>query len=211
MRRTTRPTSPASRLGIVAGSLLLGSATVSAQEYHVALDSENSVRFISRAPLEEFDGVTDRIDGYVLLNQGGLEGSDGGEDTEFYFEVDLASLDTGIGLRNRHMRDNYLEVEKYPYATFKGRIESVESAQAGRFRVTAQGVMSIHGRERELSFPCNIARSGDGYRTTCSFEILLTDFDIEIPKIMFLKLADEIRIELDFAVEPVVEGTGETE
>lgn len=153
--------------------------------------------------------MTDRIDGYVLLDRAELEGSDGGGDTEFYFEVDLASLDTGIGLRNRHMRDNYLEVEKYPYATFAGRIESVEVTEPGRFRIAAAGVLSVHGKERQLTVPCEISTRDRGYRTMCSFQVLLTDFDIERPKIMFLKLADAIRIELDFQVEPAASGTGE--
>jgi polyisoprenoid-binding protein YceI len=210
--RTTRYSRQASLLGgIVTGGLLLGSAAAIAQEYHVALSSENSVRFISRAPLEEFEGVTDRIDGYVLLDQAGLGGSNGGDDTEFYFEVDLASLDTGIGLRNRHMRNNYLEVEQYPYATFGGRIESVASSDGGRFNIIAAGTVAIHGTERQLRLPCDIVENGEGYRASCSFQILLSDFDIKIPRIMFLKLADEIRIELDFAVEPAASPTGDTE
>ena len=84
-------------------------------------DHDNLVRFISQAPIEDFDGVTDRIDGYVLLDGLRFESSAGGPETEFYLEVELASLDTGIGLRNRHMRENYLEVEEYPYATFSCR------------------------------------------------------------------------------------------
>ena len=30
------------------------------------------------------------------------------------FSVDLRTLDTGIGLRNAHLRDNYLEVSRGP-------------------------------------------------------------------------------------------------
>lgn len=172
------------------------------QEYHVDRDADNRVRFISQAPIEEVVGVTDRIDGYLLLNGPRLEEGSATEGTQLYLEVDLASLDTGLGLRNRHMRNNYLEVREFPYAIFEAVIERVESASDAGFRVTAQGVVEIHGVRREMRIPCDLSTRGEGYRVRCAFNVLLSDFDIEIPRIMFLKLADEIRIELDFAVRP---------
>jgi polyisoprenoid-binding protein YceI len=138
----------------------------------------------------------------VLLDGAALSPDTGGPDTELYFEVDVGSLDTGIGLRNRHMRDNYLEVKDHPYASFGGTITRVAELSGGGFRVTAAGGMSIHGVERPMEIPCDVGVRGDGYRARCSFQVLLTDFDIEIPRVMFLKLANEIRLELDFSVVP---------
>lgn len=34
------------------------------------------------------------------------------------FKSRLANFDTGIALRNTHMRERYLDTDKYPYATF---------------------------------------------------------------------------------------------
>ena len=171
-----------------------------AQELQVDPGAGNVVRFISHASIEEFEGVTDRIDGYVVLGSPALGVETGGEGTELYLEVDLGSLDTGIGLRNRHMRDNYLEVAKYPFASFKGRIERTEAGPGQSFRVSARGALTIHGVERDRMLTCRVEPRGAGYRAQCGFEVLLSDHNIEIPKIMFLKLANEIRLELDFSV-----------
>ena len=171
------------------------------QEYHVDRDADNEVRFISRAPFDEFEGVTDRIDGYVLLDGPRLqEGAP--QEAQLYLEVDLGSLDTGIGLRNRQMRDHYLEVEKFPYAFLEATIERVEVDDDGVFHVTAHGVLNIHGVEREMDVPCDVSERGQGYRVRCTFNTRLSDFDIKIPKLMFLKLANEVRLELDFTVQP---------
>ena len=172
------------------------------QEFHVDRDAENSVRFVSQAPIEEVVGVTDRIDGYILLDGPRLEAGSASEGTQLYLEVDLASLSTDLGLRDRHMRDNYLEVEEFPYAMFEATVERVEEATAGVFRVTARGILNIHGVEREREILCDVSARQEGYRAQCTFTVLLSDFDIEIPKVMFLKLADEIQLELNFAVMP---------
>jgi len=175
---------------------------VAGQEFHVDPDADNEVRFTSQAPIEEVVGITDRIDGYVLLNGPRLEAGSATEGTQLYLEVDLASLDTGLGLRNRHMRSNYLEVEEFPYAFFNATIGRVETVAAGMFRVTAQGVLNIHGVDREMEVPCDVSERGEGYRVRCTFNTLLSDFDIKIPRLMFLKLANEVRLELDFTVQP---------
>jgi len=175
------------------------------QEFHVDLDADNTVLFRSSAAIEVVEGRTDRIDGYIVLDSERVEAGEPSGPTGFYLEVDLASLDTGLGLRNRHMRNNYLEVQEFPYATFDGTIEDVKTLQAERFRVWGVGAMEIHGVSREMRIPCDLSVEEDGYRAYCSFEVLLTDFDITIPKLMFLKLANEIRLELDFTVRPALD------
>lgn len=180
-----------------------------AQEYQVDLDAQNIVRFVSRATIEEFDGVTDRIDGFVLLAAERLEPGLSGDGTELYFEVDLASLDTGIKLRNRHMRDNYLEVREHPYATLEGRLGSVQEMGDGEFRVALVGTFTIHGVSQRASVACEASEEGAGYRVRCTWELLLSDYEIEIPKVMFMKLANEIRMELDFVLEPTTIPTPE--
>ncbi len=191
-------------------AIVAAGGRAAAQEFQVDPGAENVVRFISRASIEEFEGVTDRIDGYVLLDAPALSADTGGEGTEVYLEVDLGSLDTGIGLRNRHMRDNYLEVGRYPFASFRARIESTNPGAGRSYRVTARGTLSIHGVERERTLTCRVEPRGEGHRARCEFEVLLSDHDIEIPKIMFLKLADEIRLELDFSVIPAPARNGDT-
>jgi polyisoprenoid-binding protein YceI len=179
-------------------------ARAPAQEFHVDRHAANVVRFTSRATMEEFQGATERVDGYVLLDGPTLASATGSGPTEIRLEVDLASLDTGIGLRNRHMRDRYLEVAKYPFAVYHGRILRSEPGAGGTYVVTAQGTLDIHGVARARDLTCSVEPRGRGYRAVCAFEILLSDHRIDIPRVMFLKLANEISLELDFSVTPAV-------
>ncbi len=192
-------------LALLGGALLSTVVQAAAQEYHVDREADNRVTFVSRAAIEEFEGVTDRIDGYVLLGEERLSARSVRSETEFYFEVDLASLDTGISLRNRHMRDNYLEVAEFPYAVLEGSIATVAETAEG-FRIEAIGRMAIHGVEQAVSVPCEVTEEGSGYRARCALQVLLSDYDIEIPRVMFLKLANEIRLQLDFHLKPAPAG-----
>ena len=68
--------------------------------------------------------------------------------------------------------------------------------------MVATGTLGIHGREQERNIFCTAEPLGEGYRIRCAFQVLLSDFDIDIPQVMFLKLANEIELELDFALKP---------
>ncbi len=175
-----------------------------AQEYHIDRSRDNRVVFISRSPKDEIEGTTDLIDGYAYIE--GDSGLVAGADytgSELYLEVELNGLDTGIRLRNRQMRDDYLETDRYPYATYSAAIESVERNSGGEYTINASGKFSVHGVERPLQISCNSVVAGAGYRVRCGFELLLSDYNIERPALMFLKLSDTIRLQLDFYLKPV--------
>lgn len=163
------------------------------QEFIVDKSAENIVKFLSEATIEDFEGTTSDIDGYLFLPENGdLDSS------EIYFEVDLRTLDTGIGLRNRHMRDNYLETDKYPYATFKGNIASQNIEDS---TVVVNGILEIHGVKRNMTVNGSLEPTENGFAIGTKFSIKLTDFNIEIPSFMFLKISNKIELVLNFAVK----------
>jgi polyisoprenoid-binding protein YceI len=178
---------------------ILGRAAT-AQELHVDGSQSPVVRFVSRTPVHHFEGVTEKIVGYVVLDGRGLSAANPSE-TEIYFEVDLASIDTGIGLRNRHMRENYLEVEKYPYASFSGRIAGAQTG-AGAARVTAVGIFTVHGVSKQREIACRVTERGGGYRADCAFMVELSEHAIEVPSVMFVRVANQIEVRVEFTVSP---------
>lgn len=206
IRGKTRALRGASLLLLASG--LTFPASASGQEFHVALERENQVKFTSDAPLEDFEGFTSRIDGFLFLAGGGLDGPTDLTSSEFYFEVDLGSLDTGIGLRNRHMRDNYLETDRFPFASFEGRVTALEKEGPGGYRAAARGTLAIHGVEREREIECTAAPSGEALRVQCAFTVVLSDHDIPIPKLMFMKIDEVMELDLDLFLIPAKGGEG---
>ncbi len=167
-----------------------------AGEYHVDKSKSNIVKFISDAPIEEFFGTTSSIDGYInLISLADLT------DNQIYFEVDLNTLDTGIGLRNRHMRDNYLETDKYQYTYFDGKFDAISEISKSEYTVTISGNLFIHGVSNKITITGSIFSDDNDLRIVSSFDVKLSDFEIEIPEMMFVKIDETMKLELDFNIQ----------
>ncbi len=167
--------------------------SLSAQEFQVDKSKSNSVKFISNAPIENFEGVTTQIDGYLYLVS-----FDDLTKNQLYFEVDLNTLDTGIGLRNRHMRENYLETDKYQFTYFEGKIDSIKLLSVNKYEVLVSGKMSIHGVTKDISLNGTITKDEKNIHIESNFYVALSDYKIEIPKLMFMKIDENMKLVLDF-------------
>ena len=163
--------------------ILIISITAFANEYQVDRNKESLIKFISDAPIEEFEGITNNIDGYI-----NLPSFEQLNESQIYFEVDLETLDTGIGLRNRHMRENYLETEKFKYAFFDGVFSSIEEVSENEFNVEVSGRINIHGIEKLIVISGIVLKNENQLTIVTSFEIALTDFGIDVPELMFMKI-----------------------
>lgn len=172
-------------------------------EYHVDTTGVNDVRFYSDAPIEDFEGATHLIDGYVFWRGDSLVAGDGPEGSEVYFEVPLAALRTGIDLRDRHMRENYLHTDRHPYVSFKGAIDRVERKTGDTLHVVTSGKLDLHGHQKDYVIDCVVSGSGDTFQVSTGFDIKLTDFEIEVPSLMFLKINEIIQVKVGFHVKRV--------
>lgn len=173
-------------------------------ELHVKQGAKNQVVFVSDAPFGKFEGTTNNIDGYLYWENNILTAN-----SSLYFEVDLNTLDTGIGLRNRHMRENYLQTDKYRFASFKGKITNVTAVSQGSFKVDVDGAMTIHGVTQSIKITGTLAKTDESsYNLKSDFTVKLSSYNIEIPSIMMVKLSEVIELHLNFNLQEVIKPEG---
>jgi polyisoprenoid-binding protein YceI len=163
------------------------------------------VRFVSKAPLETVEGKTAQIAGRLDADLSDLAAG-----VTLSVEVDLASLDTGIALRNRHMRENHLHVEQYPKAVFKaGRVldppaQGLRPGVETTFRL--EGELILHGVTRPLTAPITARlREDGGLEIATTFELRLADFSIPRPKFLVMKLDEVQHINVRLVALPIAE------
>lgn len=164
----------------------------------------SSVGFKSEAPIELINGYTNQAIGFIKLNPLNILDFPQGSVT-----INLASVKTGIELRDKYLRETYLETQKFPAATFTlKRIHSpsaVNLSEAKTITCMITGDMTLHGVTREITIPVtfvytpeNIAAKNElkGNLLTYSTEytIRLSDYQIEIPAIRGDRISEEITI-----------------
>ena len=101
------------------------------------------------------------------------------------------------------MRENYLQTDKFPFTHFTGKLVKAELVKEGEYKVTADGTMFIHGVEKPLTVEGTMLASDNGFRIQTTFIAPLTDYNIEVPQLMFFKIDENMTLELDFFVKKV--------
>ena len=171
--------------------MTLSAATSLAARYEIVTGDKSEIVFKSKAPLEKFDGKTRQLTGFFEADLANLRGL-----VTLEVEIDLASFDTGKKKRNKHMRENHLETDKYPKAWFRaGNIKSCSNATlaAGQsVTLVLSGTLDLHGVKKDHDVTLNLTRGSDNTVTiTGEFPVLLSEHAIERPKFLVMKLADE--------------------
>ncbi|MEQ1666481.1 MAG: YceI family protein [Bdellovibrionales bacterium] len=118
------------------------------------------------------------------------------------FTLNLKDLNTGIGLRDKHMKEKYLEVDKYPDAilTFKNFSLAAPNSEADQ---NITGTLKMHGVEKPVSVHANVktAANGTQFEGKSEFTVKLSDFNISIPSYMGIKVADQVELTVEFSSE----------
>lgn len=114
--------------------------------------------------------------------------------------VQLRALDTKIELRNKHMREKYLEVEKFPTAVLVVPRAELRVPQTGDVSAEANGVMKIHGKERPVRFKYTAKRSGAQMAVSGVVRVNIKEFGIEEPSFMGASVKPDVDVNATFAV-----------
>ncbi len=196
-------------LAIMLNSMIAISVGETIKEFKV-MDpmGRNTVQFRTSAPLEDIVGTTNQINGTINANPTNLKESG----TLARFEVDLSSLKTGIGLRDTHMRDQYLHTNQYPKAIFTlkniHKVSSKKLEPNKPVMVKAEGTFELHGIKKDIQVDAQVTYlpesketmgklPGDLIRLSTKFDVKLADYGIERPQMVLLKVGEIAHVSVD--------------
>lgn len=150
----------------------------------------------------ELDAVGHTVRGRVMEVTGHLrfDPENLSRESSATFQVPAASLATGNRLRDRKMRKSHLEVREYPSIAFhSSTIEAIaptlRSGEVQELRV--KGVLELHGAAQSLEFLVKAVRTNGEVRVTGEIPLRLSDFGIRIPRFLFFKVKDEMKVLID--------------
>jgi polyisoprenoid-binding protein YceI len=129
---------------------LLAAAPGGAEPRRFAIQPEASeVTFHATSRFMAGDGRFHRFAGEVVVDPADVATA------RIALSIDAASIDTGIGKRDDHLRSaDFFHVERFPAITF----ESLRVEGAGR-RATVFGRLTLRGITREIAVPVDVTLS----------------------------------------------------
>lgn len=142
------------------------------------------ISLYSSAPIEDIKAVSST--GVSVFNAG---------TGELDFSVAITSFQFPKSLMQQHFNSDYMESDKFPRATFKGKIqERPDITKDGTYPVTVAGDLTVHGVTQKRTIPGSLTVKGGVISMTSEFMVKCADHHIEIPTIVFHNIAESIKM-----------------
>lgn len=154
--------------------------------------SNGKVRFFSKAPLEDISAQNHAAVSFINTNT-----------RQIVVRININKFDFPNKLMQEHFNENYLESDKFPTATFQGKInEEIPWDKEGTYDVSASGNMNIHGKTIPRTIKGKLNVRQQGLRLDSRFNVPLADHNIKIPKLLFSNIAENIDVTCQFDYQP---------
>jgi polyisoprenoid-binding protein YceI len=142
-----------------------------------------------------FEAKTTALSGSLARSTSGPHAFDG------TLAVDLRTLETGIGLRDQHLRETYLEVDNGPafgVATLSEIDVQGLDPDATSGKGSFAGSLTLHGLTRQVAGSVDIRQSRGGRHVRAVFPVRLPDYHVRKPRYLGVGVKDTVRVEVEF-------------
>jgi polyisoprenoid-binding protein YceI len=175
-----------SRLFLVLSIAVFSATAGAATQTLSAKGGQVDILALGRPSFVKIHGVGEAPSGKVLVDGKAVSGE---------FEFALKTLATGIELRDEHMKNKYLEVEKFPKARLviqKVKTTDGWSVQKPTLKDAAfEGTLTLHGITKPVTGTFSM---GDKRDVSAKFDVKLTDFQVIVPSFAGITVKDEVEV-----------------
>jgi polyisoprenoid-binding protein YceI len=166
---------------------ILGSTFAIAQKLTV---EKSKIVFFSDATIEDITAENKKASG--IFNS---------ENGEIVFSIPINAFKFAKALMQEHFNEKYMESDKFPKATFQGKVEGYDK-NSNTQSAKAIGKLSIHGVTKEVEIPGTITKQGSKLQMNSKFMVKLADYNIAIPQLLWQNIAEQVEVTVDFGFKP---------
>jgi len=170
--------------------LTLAVSGVQAQKY---MTKTGHIRFFSSTPIEDIEAHNRQVNAALDAQTGDL-----------VFKAMMKSFQFEKALMQEHFNENFVESDKYPNSTFKGKvinINEVDFAKNGKYDVTIEGDLTIKDATKKIKEKGTLEINGDKVTGLSTFFVQVADYNIKIPNTVANNIAKSIRVDVDVKLE----------
>lgn len=166
---------------ILLAFFVTGNLIVNAQIYK---SKSTFINFFSTTPVEDIKADNKAATSILNTATG-----------DIVFRIPIKAFAFKDALMEEHFNENYMETSKYEYSTFKGKVnEKIDVTKDGVYPVTATGTINIHGVDKQETLKGTLTVKGGELALDSKFKIALKDYNIEVPKLVYKKIAEIIDV-----------------
>ena len=122
------------------------------------------------------------------------------------FQAVIKSFHFDRALMEEHLNENYMESDKIPKSSFKGKItnlSSVDFSKNGTYDVTVEGDLIIHDITNKISTKVTIEVVSGGINANAKFNIVPEDYKISIPGVVRDKINKNLEVTVAMKYAPL--------
>lgn len=152
------------------------------------------ISFYSHTPMEDIEAHNRQVVSILDISTGDLQ-----------FNLLVKSFEFKIALMQEHFNENYMESDKFPKASYKGKITGLENADLrkdGIYPVETSGDLTIHNTTRKVTAKGTLVVKEGRVTARAGFAVSPNDYQIVIPAIVENKIAQkmEIKVEVPYVI-----------
>jgi polyisoprenoid-binding protein YceI len=119
-------------------------------------------------------------------------------DASVVVTVPLANLSTGISLRDRHMKERYLEVGKFPETTLTVVRSQLKVPSKGEtLQADVPATLTLHGQSRPVTVHYETRNDG-AISVQGRLHIVMTDYGVTVPSYLGVTVKPDVDVNASF-------------
>ena len=159
----------------------------------IFITRQGQVSFFGKTPMENIDAVNNEVSSVFNIQTG-----------EIGFAILIKGFHFERALMEEHFNENYMESDKIPKCSFKGKISNlaaVNFSKDGSYGVTVEGEMTVHGVTQKITVPGTVIIKMGLPQVQAKFKLAPKDYNIKIPSLVADKIAESMNVSVDCKYE----------
>jgi hypothetical protein len=151
------------------------------------------IRFYSEAPMETIEAINNQVNCAFDTETG-----------DMVFKVLIKAFEFEKALMQEHFNENYMYSDKYPNATFAGKVKDWDGGSLSEgtiMEVIVEGDLTIKGVKKQVSEKGSLEMKEGKILAKTVFPVILSDYEVKIPKTVIDNIAETVDITVDLALE----------
>ncbi len=154
-----------------------------------------TISFYSHTNVEDIEAINHKVTS-VFETKGG----------KMQFSVLMKAFEFEKALMQEHFNENYVESDKYPKASFDGKIDQIQNIQFekdGTYKSKVSGNLTIKNKTNAVSTDGTFIVKDGNVQGKATFKIRLADYNVTIPSVVKDKINEYVEIKVDMNYKPM--------